>query len=123
MSGHRLFVDTNILLYYLHGEREIIDIIGDKEVAISFITELELLCYPANNQESKEIINGLLSSCLIVDMNQAIKDLTVEFRKQSRLKLPDSIIAATSSYLKLPLLTADKQFRMIKGIEIILYEL
>ena len=66
MNGNRLFADTNILLYYLKGEREIIDMIGDKDLVISFVTELELLSYPITALESKDIINGLLRNCLIL---------------------------------------------------------
>ena len=46
MSGSRLFVDTNILLYFLQGDREVIEMIADKNLVISFITELELLSFP-----------------------------------------------------------------------------
>jgi predicted nucleic acid-binding protein len=56
-------------------------------------------------------------------VNPEIKGLTIEFRKKSKLKLPDSIIAATAYYSKLPLLTSDKQFRTIEELNIIIYEL
>jgi predicted nucleic acid-binding protein len=36
--------------------------------------------------------------------------------------LPDTIIAATSGYLKLPLLTADKDFQEIENVELIFYQ-
>ncbi len=41
MSGNKLFVDTNILLYFLSGDQEVIEMISDKDLVISFITELE----------------------------------------------------------------------------------
>ena len=123
MSGNKIFADTNILLYFLKGEQEIVEMISYKDVVISFITELELLSFPKILPESEETIKGLLRNCLIVDLNQEIKNLTIEFRKKSKLKLPDSIIAATCFYLKLPLITSDKQFRTIKEIELIMYEL
>ncbi len=47
MNGSRIFVDTNILLYFLNGDTEVIDMISDKkDIYISFITELELLSFP-----------------------------------------------------------------------------
>ncbi len=97
--------------------------ISDKEIIISFITELELLSFPSLTDESEKIIRGLLKNCLIVDISPEIKELTIGFRKKSKLKLPDSIIAATSFYYKLPFLTADKQFRTIQELDIIIYEL
>ncbi|WP_017731474.1 type II toxin-antitoxin system VapC family toxin [Nafulsella turpanensis] len=123
MSGNRIFVDTNILLYFLKGDQDVIEMISDKDLVISFITELELLSFPKITTDSEETIKGLLKSCLIVDVSPEIKDLTIEFRRKSKLKLPDSIVAATAFYYKLPLLTADKQFRTVEELEIIIYEM
>lgn len=123
MNGSRIFVDTNILLYFLKGDQEVIDMISDKEIVISFITELELLSFPKATDESEEIIRGLLNNCMIIDISPEIKELTIGFRKKSKLKLPDSIIAATTYFYKLPFLTADKQFSRIEEIDIIIYEL
>lgn len=123
MSGNRLFVDTNILLYFLDGDSDVIEMIADKNIIISFVSELELLAFPKISADSEETIKGLLSNCTIIDISPEIKDLTVEFRRKSKLKLPDAIVAATAFYLKLPLLTADKQFRTVSELEVILYEL
>jgi len=110
MSGNRLCVDTNILLYFLKGDQEVIEIISDKDLVISFITELELLSFPKISPDSEDTIKGLLKNCLIVDIRSEIKDLTIKIRKKSKLKIPDAIVAATAFYSKLPLLTADKQY-------------
>ena len=123
MSGNKLFVDTNILLYFLKGEPEVIEMISDKNLVISFITELELLSFPRISTDSENTIKGLLNNCTVIDINSEIKELSIEFRKKSKLKLPDSIIAASAFYTKLPLLTADKQFRTVKGLSIIIYKL
>jgi len=55
-------------------------------------------------------------------LNDEIKQKTIQFRKNSKLRLPDAIIAATASYLQMPLLTADKGFRSIDVIDVIIYE-
>jgi len=46
MNGNRLFVDTNILLYYLKGNEDVVELIVDKDLIISFITEIEILAFP-----------------------------------------------------------------------------
>ena len=69
------------------------------------------------------MIKGLLKNCIIIDINPEIKNLTIELRKKSNLKLPDSIIAATAYINKLPLLTADKQYKSLGDLDIIIYEL
>ncbi len=83
MNGSRIFVDTNILLYFLKGDQEVIDMISDKEIVISFITELELLSFPRSTDESEKIIRGLLNNCMIIDISPEIKELTIGFRKKS----------------------------------------
>ena len=122
MSGNKLCLDTNIPLYFLKGDREVIEMISDKDLVISFITELELPSFPRISPDSEVTIKGLLKNCQIIDINSEVKDLTIEFRRKSKLKLPDSIVAPTASTLKLPLLTADKQFRTIEELQIIMDE-
>jgi predicted nucleic acid-binding protein len=46
--------------------------------------------------------------------------LAIELRQQIKIKTPDAIIAATSQYLQIPLVTADKGFKNILGLELIL---
>lgn len=122
MNGVKLFVDTNILLYFLKGNSDVVELISDKDLTISFITELELLSFPALTADDQKQINGLLRNCTIIDLKQEIKELTIEIRKQYNLKLPDAIIAASASFLRVPLITADKAFKKIKQMNIILYE-
>ena len=123
MNGNKIFVDTNILIYFLQGDKDVIAMISDKEIVISFITELELLSLPKISDKSKKLIKELLKICLIIDINAEIKDLAIEFRKKSKIKLPDAIIAATAYFHQLPLLTADKQFKSIEELEVLIYEL
>lgn len=56
MSGNRLCVDTNILLYFLKGDQEVIEMISDKDLIVSFITELELLSFPKISQIPKKLL-------------------------------------------------------------------
>lgn len=46
MNGNRLFADTNIILYFLQGKQEVIDLLADKELLLSEISEIELLSFP-----------------------------------------------------------------------------
>jgi predicted nucleic acid-binding protein len=97
--------------------------IADKEIVISFITELELLAFPNITEDSEKTIKGLIKNCQVTDINSTIKSLTMEFRRKSKLKLPDAIIAASAFYSKLPLLTSDKQFRTLNELDLIIYDL
>jgi predicted nucleic acid-binding protein len=57
-----------------------------------------------------------------MDVNPEIKKYTLIVRQKYNLKLPDAMIAATSIYLKIPLITADLSFKKIEELELILYD-
>lgn len=55
-------------------------------------------------------------------MNNDIKEITIEIRKKSGLKLPDCIIIASARYLHIAVITADKQFKKVDDADLIFYE-
>ena len=122
MSGTNLVADTNIILYLFNGDKFIADLLNERQVYISFITELELLSYSFMTQKDKETIELFLTECSIIDITPAIKSKTIEFRKKYSLKIPDAIVISTAHYLNLPLITADKALKKVKDINIILFE-
>ena len=123
MSGNSLLIDTNIALYLLNGDTTIAELLNGRDVHVSFITELELLGFQDIKEEDRSIIEDLLNNCIIVDLNQAIKRITVDLKQKYKLKLPDAIIAATSIYMNLPLISADKDFDRISDLQFIRYEI
>lgn len=122
MNGNNLLLDTNILIYLLTGESSLVDILFENNCYISFITELELLSLYNINHENEKI-QPLLDDLTIIDINNTIKSNVIEVRKKNKLKLPDSIIAATSKYLNIPLLTADLAFEKLDDVDVIIFNL
>ena len=41
MNGNNFFVDTNVVIYWLNGDRTLADILNGKQIYVSFISELE----------------------------------------------------------------------------------
>lgn len=123
MSGTSLLIDTNIALYLLNGDVTVAELLDGRDVYLSFISELELLGFQDLTEAEQVLIEEFLSSCIIVDLNQAIKEVTVAMKRAHKLKLPDAIIAATAKYMNLPLISADKDFEKISGIQFIRYEI
>jgi len=121
MNGNSLFLDTNIVLYLLDGDETVADILFEKTVFISFISELELLGFKGLTQIDHERIVRFLMDATIVDINSEIKKITIELRKTYKIKLPDAIVAATSFYLNLPFLTSDKELSTITELNVLLY--
>lgn len=122
MNGDKYVLDTNTVLYILNGDDTLSDFLYEKELFISIITEMELLSYKKISAKEEEKIKEFISEMRIVNLNNQIKDIVVEIKKQSFLKLPDSIIAATSIWLNLPFITSDKQFKSIDKLNLVYYE-
>ncbi len=122
MSGNSLLLDTNIILYLLDGDETIAEFLQGQEVYISFITELELLGFQDLSVDAQKLIDEFLNDCVIVDLNQTIKRLTIEIKREHKVKLPDAIIAATAKYMNIPLISADKGFEKISSIQFVRYE-
>jgi predicted nucleic acid-binding protein len=122
MSGDYLFLDTNILLYYLKGDEALSSIFRGRTLALPFITEMELLSYSKITEEEETKIKELFKECVIVEMVDAIKKKAIETRKAYRLKLPDSIIAATAAHLDMPLITADTDLEKVEGVPVVIYK-
>lgn len=122
MNGNNFVLDTNIVLYLLSGNKTIANIIDGSQPFVSFITQLELLGYKGISTREHQLINHFLNECTIVDINSTIKKNTIAIKQKQQIKLPDSIIAATAQFLSIPLLTADKEFKKINNLNIVLYQ-
>ncbi len=123
MSGANNYVlDTNIILYLMNGDTTLAGILDDKIPIISYITEMELLSFKGISTIEEKKIKAFLEETNIIEMNPAIKQAAIRIKKESGLKLPDSIIAATADFLSLPLLTADADFNKLKSLSILQYK-
>jgi predicted nucleic acid-binding protein len=122
MSGNKLLLDTNAVLYVLNGDETLANFLFERELYLSIISEMELLGYRNITEKEKQIIEEFLKELIIINIDEKIKVNTIEVKKTSNMKLPDSIIAATAISLKLPLVTSDKQFKTVKGLNLIYYE-
>lgn len=100
--GLKYLWDTNTVIYYLQktlplaGEELVDNILNSYQPAISIITEMELLCYKSTTENDIILINNFISNSVVYELDQQIKLKAIEVRKHFRLKLPDSIIAASA---------------------------
>lgn len=119
MNSNLLFADTNALIYLLNGDSRAFNIFSDADILISFVSEIELQSKKNLTLLELEEIRSLLNTCSIFDINLQIKILTTDIRRNFGLKLPDAIIAATSILCDIPLVSADKIFTKVDGIQLI----
>lgn len=122
MSGRNFLLDTNIALYLLSGNTTIAEIIDGSQLYVSFITQLELLGYKGITTKEQQVVKQFLDECIIIDVNEEIKKHTIAIKQKHQIKLPDSIIAATSLFIEIPLLTADTGFKKINKLNLLLFE-
>lgn len=122
MNGNKLFLDTNIILYLLNGDKTLAELLHQKQLYISIITELELLGYKGITTKEEKIIKSFIAQCKTINLNNTIKEETIRIRRTYNTKLPDSIIIATALYLDLPLITSDFEFRRVEELFLIHYE-
>jgi hypothetical protein len=67
-------------------------------------------------------IKQFISECTIIDITPGIKELAISIRQKYIIKLPDSIILATSIWLNMPLITADHDFTKIDIADLIYFQ-
>jgi predicted nucleic acid-binding protein len=121
MNGSKYLVDTNVLLYVINGNKAVFEYINER-FFISEITEIELLGNKGITDLQLKYRTKIIDNCTIVGLSEYIKRLTIQLKQNYSLKIPDAIIAATAIYLNLPLLTADKDFKKIKELDLILIQ-
>ncbi|MEH2410951.1 type II toxin-antitoxin system VapC family toxin [Nostoc sp.] len=100
-----ILLDTNVVLYFLGGR--LVNPLPSGQYLISVITEIELLSYPSLSLEEETQIIDFLNKITIIGIDSNIKNLTIAFRKQYKLRLPDAIIVATAKSLNATLFTND----------------
>jgi predicted nucleic acid-binding protein len=100
MSGKdKYLVDTNILIYFLEGEKVAVSFfkkIIDDDIYISIINKIEVLSFPDLSEKEEKSISMFLSNFITLEINNTVAEETIRIRKKYRLKLPDAVICATS---------------------------
>ncbi len=119
MTGFSFVADTNFLIAVHEGKKQVEPFL-EGSVIVSIISEIELLGWYKINEEQKRLLRSLLDDCILFEMNAEIRKIAIELRQLYKIKTPDAIIAATAKYVQMPLVTSDRDFKNISGIELIL---
>ena len=122
MNGNSILLDTNIVLYLLKGEETLIPLLEEKNLFLSFITQLELSGTRYLNPDDTFKIKQFISECTVIDITPEIKEIAIRIRQNYNIKLPDCIIIGTSLWLNMPLITADKEFTKIDIADLIYFK-
>ena len=119
MNEQIILLDTNIIIYALKGDSKVFDFINKKKLAISFVSEIELLGWRNLTTADKTLIADFIKQCLYIDYSIHLKEACILVRNQYNLKLADAFIAATSIQFDIPLVSADNIFAKAKELNFI----
>lgn len=119
-----IVLDTNIAIAYLAGETQVRDrfrlaVSTGEIVVISTIVVAEILSYPSIDENLAMRIKEWFVGVEIVSFDLLTAERTAQVRRQTKLKLTDSAIAATALIHGASLATRDQQFKKITGLTIL----
>ena len=121
MNGNSYLLDTNILLYALKGLADV-RLYFDIPPTISVVTEIEILGVKEIKNTEIAIRETIVEYCQVIPITTSIKKKTIELKRAIKLAVPDALIAATAIEGGFTLITADKGFKKVKGLSLILIE-
>lgn len=106
-----LVFDTNAVIAAMAGTLR--EPLPSGDVAISIITEMELLCFPNATDNELRLLKRFISEVPVLRLDERIKIEAIAIRREFRLKLPDAIVAATAVELGARLVTRDRDFQRV----------
>ncbi len=117
-------LDTNAVLYYLHGDQTVRSIIDDAiqngvSLYISAITIAELLRYPKLGSTEEAGIRTFIRVCSVINVDTSVADQAGTIGRMYNLKLADSIIAVTALFTSSRLLTRNvRDFKRLSMLDV-----
>jgi len=122
----KVLLDTNAIISLF---KENISVVSEVDIAdevfISIINELEFKSFLNLSSHDNTLFDDFASMVNVLDLqasNIVLKNKIIEIRNKYRLKLPDAIIAASAIVHDALLVTADKDFKKVKGLQLKIIE-
>ena len=107
----KIFFDTCAVIKLLDKQYDLISLGIDRDEAqflTSVIVRMELLSKKQITDFEEQRILGFLDDLTVIPLSEEIEEEAIALRRSTKLKLPDSIVAAASIVLDAILLTDDK---------------
>lgn len=122
MSGNEFLLDTNILVYAMKGLENMRPYF-ETDPYISVITEIEILGVKDITVKEMSVRQTAIDYCRIIPLTNKIIKKAIEIKREIKVAVPDALIAACSIEEDFTLVTADKGFKRIKNLKLILIEI
>lgn len=117
--GQRFLIDTSAVIKYLTREfsedaLSLMDNALSSEYKISFVTQIELLVFNTTVYNDILIREQFVEASDIVYIDEGIIDKAIYIRRETNIKLPDALIAATAMFYNYMLVsTNDNDFNKV----------
>jgi predicted nucleic acid-binding protein len=118
-------LDTNTVIDYLEAKLpasalDKLDVIINERAKISIVTKMELLGWLGATDEDLHQIVEFVQDAYVIGLDDDITEVTINIRRQHRIKLPDAVIAATALAFDLTLITNNESdFAGIKDLKVL----
>lgn len=110
----RLLVDTDVFVDHLRGASELR--VGEWEICYSVITRCELF----SGTDDEEDLNRMLAPFREIPVDRRIAELGGRLRRETGIRTPDALIAATALAHELSLRTRNRRdFEPVAGLQVI----
>lgn len=110
----KYLLDTNALIYIHDGK--LAESLPTGYYAYSVISEIELLSWPEILPTQERDLRELLTDFRRIEVDAAVREITIRLRREHRLKLPDALIAASALVLDATLLSNDLRLGNVSGL-------
>lgn len=121
-------LDTNIIIYFLLNKKLVRNFFEKNKIqnsAISMISRLEVLLGAEKESRPFHELEAYLDKFTNIPLDADIcrEAALLKLKEKKTLKFKDLVIAATARQNNLTLVTADKDFKTVKGINLQLINL
>ena len=114
--GQRFLIDTSAVVKYLtetlsDNGLTFMDKALSSDYKISFVTQIELLVFNTTVYNDILIREQFIEATDVIHVNEGIIDKAIYIRRETNIKLPDALIAATAMHYEQTLIsTNDRDF-------------
>ncbi len=113
-----VLLDTNIFIY-LAADILSTKILPKDDIVFCSITKVEALGYPDISVQENNYLIELLSACVQLDITESVLQVAIKLRQDRKMKLGDSLIAATAIVNNCDLWTSNTDdFKHIHGLKL-----
>ena len=122
--GQRYLIDSNIIIYFVNNELppkslSKIRIILRESFIVSTISNVETLGWYNISENDQTQLKDFLTNAIVIYIDKLIEQKAIEIRQQKKMKLGDSIIAATALVNNLTIVTRNESD--FYGLGLIIY--